>query len=412
LLEPRGPSLKYYLMQRTHKIRRVLAGALPVIIGLTFLTGAAPATAKFATFVIDSETGKVRHSVNADQRNYPASLTKLMTLYLLFEAVDNGQVTMDTRLSISRRAARQPASKLGLLPGHSIAVRTAIQALAIKSANDVASVVAEALGQSERRFALLMTAKARKLGMSRTTFRNASGLPHRGQLTTARDLATLSQAIIQRYPHYYHFFSKPSFSFDGHTYRSHNKVMKTFPGADGLKTGYIHASGYNLITSAERSDHRLIGVVMGGNSVRARDRTMKRLLENAFKEHRDEVYAAAPANTKKAPVKPEPAEIAAVKEKAKAGKSASVWGIQVGAFYTRSPALKLAQVISDKYADYLAGGHIVVMPLANRHKRTLYRARILGIGKKNAYRACRALERNRRQCLELKLPDNVEMASR
>ena len=256
-----------------------LAGAA---LALLLMAGTTAADARYAAMVIDADNGQVRHAVNINTRNYPASLTKLMTLYLLFEALDAKKLTLDTRLAVSARAARQPASRLGLRTGQSSKVRTAIQALVVKSANDVASVVGEALGRTERRFALLMTAKARKLGMSRTTFRNASGLPHRGQLSTAHDIAKLSQAMIKRYSHYYYFFSRPAFRFNGSTYRTHNKVLTSYPGADGMKTGYIRASGFNLVTSARRGKHRLIGVIFGGKSSGARNRLMKRLLDKGF----------------------------------------------------------------------------------------------------------------------------------
>ena len=208
--------------------------------------------AKYAALVVDADTGEVHHEVNGNTRNYPASLTKLMTLYLLFEAIDRHEVNLDTKLKISRRAARQPASKLGVVAGETIAVKDAILALIVKSANDVAVVVAENLAKSEREFALKMTAKAREIGMSATTFRNASGLPNRGQMTTARDMAKLARRIIERFPHFYEYFSTPSFTYKGVTYPTHNKMLGHYDGLDGLKTGYIRASGFNLVTSAER----------------------------------------------------------------------------------------------------------------------------------------------------------------
>ena len=177
-------------------------------------------------------------------------------------------MTFDSQLKVSRRAASQPASKLGLKPGQTIKVRDAAAALIVRSANDVATAVAEALAGNERRFALRMTQKARQIGMSRTTFRNASGLPHRGQMSTAQDMAELTREMINRFPQHYHMFSKTSFTYQGRRYSSHNKLLQTYPGAEGFKTGYIRASGYNLITTAKQNGHRLIGVVFGGNSLR------------------------------------------------------------------------------------------------------------------------------------------------
>ncbi|MBT4938218.1 MAG: D-alanyl-D-alanine carboxypeptidase, partial [Rhodospirillaceae bacterium] len=201
---------------------RLASKILCLLIGLTaFLAG--NAEAKYAAYVVDAKTGKVFHAVNENTRNYPASLTKLMTLYLLFEAVEKKRLNFSTRLAVSRKAANRPASRLGLKPGQSIRVKDAVMALIVKSANDVASVVAESVGGNEKRFALRMTDKARKLGMSRTTFRNASGLPHRGQMSTAKDMATLTRAIINRFPQYYHLFSRQAFTFEGRTYRTHNK---------------------------------------------------------------------------------------------------------------------------------------------------------------------------------------------
>ena len=390
--------------KRCFKRRLRLAGGAVVIL---LAAGTAPADARYAAMVIDAETGQVRHAVNINTRNYPASLTKLMTLYLLFEALDAKKLTFDTRLAVSKRAARQPASRLGLRAGQSIKVRTAIQALVIKSANDVASVVAEALGRTERRFALMMTAKARQLGMSRTTFRNASGLPHRGQLSTAHDIAKLSQAIIKRFPRYYYFFSLSAFRFNGDTYKTHNKVLTSYPGADGMKTGYIRASGYNLVTSARRGKHRLIGVIFGGKTSRSRNRLMKRLLDKGFAASAAITLARADGKTGARKTSKPRTRRQTARRNAK-----GIWGIQVGAFYTRGPAAKLAAKVMKKYAKYLQGGRVAIVPLAKRRNRVLYRARILGLGKAGAYRACRVLESHQRDCMELKIPAPIELASR
>ena len=377
---------------------RLASKLLCLLIGLTaFLAG--NAEAKYAAYVVDAKTGKVFHAVNENTRNYPASLTKLMTLYLLFEAVEKKRLNFSTRLAVSRKAANRPASRLGLKPGQSIRVKDAVMALIVKSANDVASVVAESVGGNEKRFALRMTDKARKLGMSRTTFRNASGLPHRGQMSTAKDMATLTRAIINRFPQYYHLFSRQAFTFEGRTYRTHNKVLKTFPGAEGMKTGYIRASGFNLITTAKRSGKRVIGVVFGGNTSRSRNRHMKTLLTRAFSK------TTAPMQMAKI------AKPARSKESSTTNKN-RIWGIQVGAFYTHRPALNIATDISNKYASVLNGGKVKVMPLRKSRNRVLYRARILGLNRRNAYRTCRLLKKHRKPCLALNLPSNVEVASR
>lgn len=240
------------------------------------------AWAKYASIVIDAETGEVLHEANADDRNYPASLTKMMTLYLAFEALEQGRLELTTRLPVSKHAASRPPSKLGLAPGETISVRDVILALITKSANDAAVVMAEGIAGSESAFAQRMTAKARELGMTNTTFRNASGLPHREQVTTARDLAKLSQALLKRFPKYYRYFSTEDFAYKGVVYHNHNRLMSRFEGMDGIKTGFIRASGFNLAASAMRDNRRLIGIVMGGQSARSRDIHMAELLENAF----------------------------------------------------------------------------------------------------------------------------------
>ena len=380
---------------------------IAVLFTATLVFTVSTAEAKYASYVIDAKTGKVHHAVNENTRNYPASLTKLMTLYLLFEAVEQKRLKFSTRLSVSRKAANRPASRLGLKPGQSIKVKDAVMALIIKSANDVASVVAEYLGGSERRFALIMTDKARKLGMSRTTFRNASGLPHRGQMSTAKDMATLTRSIIKRFPQYYHLFKRQAFTFQGRTYRPHNKVLKYYPGAEGMKTGYIRASGYNLITTVKRNNTRIIGVVFGGNTSRSRNRHMKKLLTAAFERTSPSIQIT------KAKPKRRQSYMARTKPSKTAARSKDrIWGIQVGAFYSHKPALNIARDVSQKYAKVLKGGKIKVMPLSKLRNRTLFRARIVGLDRRNAYRTCRLLKKPRKPCLELNLPASIEIASR
>ena len=237
---------------------------------------------KYAAFVMHADTGLILHQYNANKSLHPASLTKMMTLLLLFDAIDHGALRLNDKVQISRHAANMVPSKIGLNPGEHILVRDAINALSIKSANDIAVAVAEKLGGSEKKFAEMMTQKARNLGMKRTRFKNASGLHDPNQVSTARDMATLSQALITRYKHHYHYFSQDSFTYQGKTYRSHNKLMKTYTGMDGLKTGYISASGFNLAASAVRDGHRIIGVVFGGKTAKSRNAQMEMLLDNAF----------------------------------------------------------------------------------------------------------------------------------
>lgn len=234
---------------------------------------------KYAAIVVDANTGRVLFEKNSRDARYPASLTKMMTLYLLFEALDAGRVSLDTQIPVSAYAAKRPPSKIGFKPGQTIDVRSAILALAVRSANDVAAAVGEFLGGSEERFAAMMTAKARALGMQSTTFRNASGLPDEGQRTTAHDMAILGMALRRHFPHHYHYFSNREFTFAGKVIRGHNNLLGKVVGADGLKTGYIRASGFNLVTSVGRGGRRIVAVVMGGETAKSRDAHMEELIE-------------------------------------------------------------------------------------------------------------------------------------
>ena len=259
------------------------AGGLLLALALVLASADEASARRYASIVVDAVTGEVLHADKPNRQAYPASLTKMMTLYMVFEALDRGKLTMDQRLKVSRRATKMPPSKLGLGRGQTISVRAAIMALVTKSANDVAVVVAEALGGSESNFAKLMTNKARALGMSRTTFRNASGLPNSKQLSTARDMVRLAQALMRHFPHHYRVFASKSYTYKGRKYPNHNKLLKNYSGTDGIKTGYTHASGFNLVASAVRDGRRLIGVVFGGKTGKSRDRHMRKLLDKGFK---------------------------------------------------------------------------------------------------------------------------------
>lgn len=237
---------------------------------------------RYASIIIDAETGTVLEAQYADKSLHPASLTKIMTLLMLFEAMDQGRIGLNDRIRISSHAASMVPSKLGLAPGSSIRVKDAIKALVTKSANDVAVAIAEHIGGSERGFAKMMNRKAIQIGMRRTTFVNASGLHNRRQVSTARDMATLAQYVINAYPSYYKYFSLKSFSYGGRTYRNHNKLLKSYSGMDGMKTGYVAASGFNLVASAVRNNRRIIAVVFGGRTSRSRNAHMEVLLDRGF----------------------------------------------------------------------------------------------------------------------------------
>src|SRR6266576_6077038 len=242
-----------------------------------------PSPEKDAAIVVDGATGKVLYARNPDAIRYPASLTKMMTLYLLFDSLDKGTIAIDTPMIVSVHASEQQPTKLSAPLGSSIPVETAIKALTVLSANDIAVVIAEALaGGSESAFASMMTEKAHQLGMTHTNFHNASGLPDLEQLTTARDMALLGRHLAYDFPQYYRYFSTASFGFNRRVYSSHDHLLAGFAGTDGIKTGYTRASGFNLVTSVVRNNKHVIGVVMGGISAPGRDREMIQLLAAAY----------------------------------------------------------------------------------------------------------------------------------
>jgi len=401
--------------------RRMFAGALALAV-LTIGSGGAVA-AKFASIVLDADSGRILQSTSPTERIYPASLTKMMTLYLIFDALEAGKITLDTTFTVSARAARQPPSKLGLKAGETIKVRDVIPALIIRSANDVASTAADNLGGGEVEFATLMRKKARELGMTDTVFRNSSGLPHSQQMTTVRDLAILARALIRDHPNHYRQFRATSFVWRGVTITSHNTLVEKYPGADGLKTGFISASGFNLATSAVRDGRRLIGVVVGGASPNARDSLMADLLDASF----EKIGTAAPmmAASDGAPPLPRPAParmaeartlvaVAAAEQQndeppvetdsaqgdADAEETGPGWAIQVGAFSSRDTARALAEKASSLVpAALVTSSSTMVTPLQLSNGKTIYRARVAGLSQDGARRACRALAVKKLDCI-------------
>jgi D-alanyl-D-alanine carboxypeptidase len=267
--------------------------ATPLIVALlafvTVLASLDPAEARkrrngynppYASIVIDVNTGRVLQATNADAPRFPASITKVMTLYMLFEQLERGKLRLDSELPVSAFAARQSPSKIGFDAGETVAVEDAIRALITKSANDVAVVVAEAIGGDEETFAELMTRKARAIGMRSTTFKNASGLPNREQVTTARDLTVLGRAIHEHFPKYWRYFQTHNFEYAGRNYRNHNRLLGRVEGVDGIKTGFTRASGFNLLTSARDGNRHIMAVVLGGRSGRIRDAQMASLVDS------------------------------------------------------------------------------------------------------------------------------------
>jgi D-alanyl-D-alanine carboxypeptidase len=275
-------SLNTFNFTFRHRVLLVLSLAFVLFANIVLSPSLAFAESKYASLIIDADTGTILHEENASELRYPASLVKMMTLYLAFNALENGKLKWNQRLKVSLHAANQSPSNLHLQAGDTITVEDAVLGVIIKSANDAAVVLGEAIGGSEARFADMMNITGKKLGMTRTNFENASGLPNLRQKTTAYDLARLAIALRRDFDQYYPLFKRASFTHNGRGYYTHNRVTKNYRGADGLKTGYIRASGFNLVTSARRNGRSLVGVVMGGQSISGRDRNMIKLLDAAF----------------------------------------------------------------------------------------------------------------------------------
>lgn len=289
------------LIARAAKLASVMTTTLALM-----LAGIGPAhAAKFSTVVVDARTGSIISADDADGRRYPASLTKMMTLYIVFQDLKAGRIKLSTPLKVSRRAAGMSPSKLGLKPGSTITVEQAIKALVIKSANDAAATVGENLGRgSEAAFAQRMTRVAQSIGMKRSTFKNASGLPNPGQVTTARDMATLGLRLMRDFPQYYPYFRSTSFVYKGRVIRGHNRLVGRFPGTDGIKTGYINASGFNLVTSTKRDGKRVVGVVMGARSSGSRNAHMMTIISRALPKAKSGNTVAAVAGSSSGAINP------------------------------------------------------------------------------------------------------------
>lgn len=280
---------------------------LIAILASVLLAAPASANPRYASFVEDANTGEVLHAHSADARRAPASLAKMMTLYVAFQALDAGELTLDEEIDVSEHAASRSGVSLGLRAGDTIPVRDAIQALIVRSANDVAAALAEHLAEDEAAFARLMTEEAQALGMGRTVFANASGLPHADQATTARDMARLARALQEHFPHYYGSFAQRRFTWRGVTYASHNHALDLIEGADGLKTGYTDASRFNVVVSASREGRRVTAVVMGGPNAGARDQHAALLIDRAFQTLEDRSRTPRRAQVMQAVARPEAA---------------------------------------------------------------------------------------------------------
>nr|WP_046601822.1 D-alanyl-D-alanine carboxypeptidase [Neorhizobium galegae] len=319
----------------------------------------AAAGPKYAGIVVDAKTGKVLYSEDPDGLRYPASLTKMMTLYLTFEALESGRISLDTQVPVSAHAAAEPPSKLGVRAGGSVSVDQAIRALVTRSANDMATALGEFVGGSEERFASLMTGKARALGMTRTTYRNANGLPNTAQMTTARDQARLGMALRQHFPQYYGYFSIRSFNFGKQTIGNHNRLVGNVKGVDGIKTGYTRAAGSNLATSAQLDGRSIVAVVLGSRSSAVRDATMRKLVADYLPEasrggSSSLIAQAAPAPVAPAPSAPVRAAPAVAATQSDVRQMAALdlppSGPRPGARYAEQQAAAMAPAAASAYA--------------------------------------------------------------
>lgn len=378
---------------------------VPVSLGAKAPEGRKPVQ---SALVIEAETGHVLFAQNPDTLTYPASLTKMMTLVLLFDALKERKVTMNTWLKTSVHAAAQPPCRIGLRVGERIRVRDAMMALITKSANDVAVVVAENLAGSEKEFVRRMNRKAWQLGMRKTTFQNPSGLGHRHQRTTARDMATLAHALIYQYSPYYQHFKSQSFKYKGTLYANHNKLLKTYHGMDGIKTGYIRDSGFNLATSCVRHGRRLIAVVLGGKSSRLRDQRIASLLSAEFQKSQSQSMNRFVQTKMVKAVEPAletPLQLAKNTEPDDQTMHKANWSIQVGSFGAYKHAQRAAQTAFIK----LEGAHDPrVKVIKARRPKNPFRALLVGLTPDAARKACAILKENRHPCLVLE-PKNTKL---
>ncbi len=402
------------------------------------------AAAQYAAIVMDMRDGTVLYESDADRKQDPASLTKMMTLYLTFEAVRHGQISLDQTVRVSRHAASQPPSKLYLKAGQKVSIRSLIRASAIKSANDAAVALAEAVGGSESAFAKLMTAKARQLGMPNTSFRNATGLTASGHYSTARDMARLGRQLFFDFPEYYNIFSRKSDRAAGKRIWTTNRLLSSYSGADGIKTGYTRAAGYNLVASAHRGDKRIIAALLGGRSSRWRNARMAELLDKGFGSADTRVAMVAPrsqrAATPDAPLPvprpgteatgfealaealtskavaatPEPtsplaplyADAPRVRPVAEAEGDAEempfpvrrpAYTLQLGAFASRAVAVARVTEITLGEDETLASAAPVIDQIRGR-EGILYRVRAVGLAPDDAADACARLRAAGREC--------------
>ncbi|NTJ43043.1 D-alanyl-D-alanine carboxypeptidase [Agrobacterium larrymoorei] len=411
-------------------IRRGAAGAW--VFALAFFCaiisfGAEQAQARYAHIVIDAHNGKVLDAENADTSRFPASLTKMMTLYLTFEALHNGRLRWDQRITMSKNGASTIPSKLWVRAGTTFTVREAVYGMIVKSANDLAEGMGDHLGGSEAKFAQMMTRKARQLGMSRTTFRNASGLPNKSQVTTARDMARLGMALQRDFPKEYAMFNTSSFKFRGKTIRGHNRLLKRYNGVDGIKTGYTNASGFNIVTALNHNGRSVVAVVLGGKSSRGRDdqivRLLDRTLPKATRGRSNEMLVASASTSRTFDVPPAvvPLPMFAKRQDPVARQIASANGVTADMIHTSAvrPAMgarsiwevQIAATDSEKAAlsmlntakASIASGYGSIAPYTEAVRSggtTLFRARFTGFDNQaDALSACKDLKARSYSCV-------------
>ena len=404
---------------------------LVIISLLGFIYYSASANASVSSIMVNADDGKVMYEMNADERRYPASLTKLMTLYITFNALEKGKLKLSDRLKISNTAAGRSPSKLGVKAGQTIKVEDAIMAVIVKSANDCATVLAEHFSKSEAEFAVLMTQTAKKLGMKHTVFKNASGLPHSQQKTTARDMAILAMAVYHHFPQHYKRFSAKSFKYQGRVVTGHNHLLDTFSGADGMKTGYTAASGYNIITSAKRNNKRVIAVTMGHKYYNERDKKAALMMDKGLielkKSNKVDVAALTRAingngNTNRAYAqnnKVQPRimnnKITAATQKTIRQPSYNVSGgkyaVQVGSFSDYNRAKNYAAATKNNLAKKFAVYNTNVEKIRAGNK-IMYRSKVVGLTKTAANQICQSMKRQNKSCFVVNDSNAVNLAQK
>jgi D-alanyl-D-alanine carboxypeptidase len=357
---------------------------------------------RYSSIVVEAATGSIISAVNPDELRHPASLTKMMTLYMVFEALRDRRIGLNQLVPVSAHASAMSPTKLGLMPGTRISVEEAILGLVTKSANDAAAALGEMLGGDEMRFAQMMTLRARALGMSRTVFRNASGLPDFEQVSTARDLALLGRRLVQDFPVEYRYFSVPQFRWRGRVIFNHDQLLERYPGTDGIKTGYVEASGFNLVTSTVRGNLRLVGVVMGASRAAERDLHMIALLDQAYEKL--DIPVAPRVQARATQIIPQAQ--AAVMPAPRARSVPPRWTVQVGTFPSEAAARRAANA-----ARRVADAGEVRVEQASPRGRSSWRAQVTGLIQSDAVETCGILAKRKVACMVIR-PDTGQVANR